>query len=231
MRTSPRPLARVAAVAAAALVLQGCGAPAHRYVRTPEDGTGFKIPSSWEVFESTELTGGATTGPISGSTAWLVGFDADPDPSAGHVLGSATRAATDHPTGIARIDRLPIVEGGSVPMLELRNLVLPVDALDADPELPSDAVQELSFDDGLIRDGLRGIRLEFLIRESAIARARGLEYDPDAEDPYVHVAQVAFVAEGSGVAFVLAFMCSEACFDRYRGEIETAMDSWTVLPS
>jgi hypothetical protein len=159
-----------------------------------------------------------------------VGIDADPVPAVGHVLGSTGSPATEHPTGIARIDSFPVVEGGTVPALELRNLILPIDALEADTEIPSDAVQPLS-EEPVVRDGLRGVQFEYLVRESAIALARGLEADAAGDDPYVHVGQVAFVADASGIAFVLAFMCSTECYDRYRDDIQTAFDSWTVLPS
>jgi hypothetical protein len=87
----------------------------------------------------------------------------------------------------------------------------------------------LAYDASLFRNGLRGVRVEYQVLASAIARSRGVEFSPNEPDDYVQVSQLAYVEEQSGLTLVLAVMCSVECFERHRGEIDTVIDSWTVL--
>lgn len=210
------------------LLLAACGSPTHQYVRTPGDLTAFKLPSSWTVFDETVLPGSAVpAGP--GSTDWVLGFDSDPTPSPGNVMGATGTPSTDHPNGIARIVRLPVEEGGAISADTLRNLVVPIDALSADDA--GGGVRVLHYEDGVVRDGLHGVRLEFQVVESALTGATDEQPPADLLDArFVQVSQVAYVDDASGFTFVMAVMCSIGCFERNRGEIDAALDSWTVLP-
>jgi hypothetical protein len=230
MRTPIRSLVVVGALATLTGSLGGCGAPEHRYIRSPQDVTAFKLPSSWAVYEGNELTAAAFHQPVGGTIEWVVGFDGSPEPSPGNVIGSASSPVSPYPNGIARVDVIPVPENRAINIATLRNLVVPIDAIIRDEELPDDAVVIDTFDSSLFRDGLRGVRVEYEVLASALARARGLQLPDDEPDEYVRVVQLAYIEEASGLTFVLAVMCSASCFERYGGEIDTVIDSWTVLP-
>ena len=211
------------------VLLVACGSPTHQYVRTPGDLTAFKLPSSWTVFDETVLPGSAVQAAGPGSTDWVLGFDSDPTPSPGNVMGATGTPATDHPNGVARIVRLPAEEGGAISADTLRNLVVPIDALSAGDA--AGPVRMLRYEDGVVRDGLHGVRLEFQVVESALTGTADGQQPTDLLDArFVQVSQVAYVDDASGFTFVMAVMCSIGCFERNRGEIDAALDSWTVLP-
>jgi hypothetical protein len=220
----------VGALATLAGSLAGCGSPEHRYIRTPQDVSAFKLPTSWAVYEGDDLAAGAFHQPMGGTIEWVVGFDGSPDPSAGNIVGSLSSPASPYPNGIARVDVLPVPRDEAIDVDLLRNLVVPIDAITRDEELPNDAVRIVDYDPSLFRDGLRGVQIEYEVLASAIARARGVDFPESESDEYVRVAQLAYVEEASGLTFVLAVMCSTSCFERYRGEIDTVIESWTVLP-
>jgi hypothetical protein len=231
MRCFPRPAARpVVAIALLGLVLGGCGPPSHRYVRNTEQRTAFKLPADWTVYDEQQLLGQGET--ASADTPdpreWLVGFDADPSPSIAHVVGSGGSFATDYPSGIAAVFRLSPQQRDQVSLGQLRNLIVPIDTIVE--ELGQEAVRVLAYDDRLMREGFRGLHLEFQVLESAIAQVGDQTGSGLLNDTYVHVSQTAYLDETTDRVYVFAVMCSAECFARNRGEIQTAVDSWTVLP-
>jgi hypothetical protein len=228
-RTSPT----AAVLASACLVLlAACGAPAHQYVRNTEQRTAFKLPSGWTLYDERTLLGDGA--PTSAGTPdpreWLVGFDADPSPSIGHVVGADGTLATDFPMGIAGVFRLSSQQRDQINLGALRNVVIPVDTIAE--EVGQEAVRLLAYDDRIVEEGYRGLHIEFQVLESAVAQASGGAPEGSAilSDTYVQVSQTAYFDENTERVYVLAVMCSTTCYQRHRGDIETAVDSWTVLP-
>lgn len=221
-----------------ALALSACGPPANRYVRDPDNGAAFKLPAGWTIFDEAELLGrtDGTTEDTGDAIEWLVGFDAAPSPAPGHVLGVDGTIATDHPTGIARVDVLTPEQRSQISLGHLRNVVIPVDEIGQQDD--GAALQVIAYDDTIVEDGLRGVHLEFVVTEAAIAEARssgnggggGGGGGASGSTELVHVTQTAFVDEATSRMFLLAVMCSDDCFARYRGDIDAALDSWTVVP-
>ena len=49
-------------------------------------------------------------------------------------------------------------------------------------------------------------------------------------DTYVQMNQILLVDDTTQHAYILALLCSADCYARHRGDIHSAIDSWTVLP-
>jgi hypothetical protein len=214
-------------------LLVACGPPSHQYVRNTEQRTAFKLPRAWTLFDESELLGDTGGEPSAGSPdprEWLVGFDADPAPAVGHVIGADGTMATDYPMGIAGVFRLSTQQRDQINLGALRNVVIPIDSISE--EVGQHAVRLLEYDDHVVRDGYRGVRVEFQVLESAAAEAAGVPVEGTAllDDTYVHVSQTAYFDESTERVYVFAVMCSTECYGRNRGDIDTAVESWTVLP-
>ena len=134
------------ALASIALIVlaTACSAPRYEYVRNTSLRTAFKVPRDWELFDRETLLGlppgpqPSTPDPI----RWLVGIDGDPDPSVAHILDPST-LNTDHPQGVALVQRFSFDDRDTSSFNALRNYLFPVDALIQDPN----SGQVLSYDD------------------------------------------------------------------------------------
>jgi hypothetical protein len=204
------------------------------------------MPTEWESF-SKEAVLGLPAGPAADTPdpiAWLVGIDADPAPSVDHILDVANLAA-DHPQGIALVQDLSFTERDSASIQYMRNYLFPVDQLIQDA---SDA-QIVAYDDQLSRDTFRGVHLVYQFRASALGEppqegssdpatdgsselqrallgGQGVEVlTPD----FVQVSQTVFIDAQSSRIYFFAMYCSATCYARNRADIESAVDSWTVL--
>ena len=226
-------------------VLAACGAPGHEYVRNTDLRAAFKIPTAWNVF-SEELVLGLPEGPRADTPdpiKWFVGIDGHPEPSATHVLDPSDLAA-DHPKGFALIQELSFVEHDDANLNMLRNFMFPVDQLVQDD---SDA-RILAYDDTVRRDEIHGIHLEFQFREAALAQVTGggggqggQEAQGDLQEllqgqgaavlspAFVQVSQTALLDANADRLYVMLVLCSAECYARNRADIQSVVDSWTVL--
>lgn len=229
MRWPARARGVLGLILATAVLLASCGESSHRYVRNTEQRTAFKVPRDWTLFDESQMLGQADA-PGQASTPdpreWLVGFDADPAPSVDHVTGGSGELATDYPAGIAGVFRLSSQQRDQISIGQLRNVIIPVDSIIE--QVGQEAVQILAYDDRLLQDGYRGLHIEFQVLESALAQVGGAS-TPFLNDTYVQVSQTAYFDDTTERVYVLAVMCSADCFNRNRGDIEAAVDSWTVL--
>lgn len=216
-----------------ALILVSCAEPQYRYVRNTQAKTAFRVPSFWTVFDETDLSGPDTATDTPDGVDWLVGIDADPAPQLGHIFPNSY--ATDHPQGVAAVLALSGRARDEASLADLRNLLIPVDQIQ--DEVGSEAVRLLVYDDRLMRDGYRGMHMIVQVRASALAA------DPAAEegtggggepgflaDEYVQLNQISYLDDTTDHAYVLALLCDADCYSRNRTDIESAIDSWTVLP-
>ena len=245
-RMRPAAAGRLAIVALSAIVLASCAEPSYEYVRNTDVRAAFKIPTEWAAYSKEEVLG-LGSGPTANTPdpiAWLVGLDGDPNPSVSHVL-NRNDLAGDHPQGVVLVQDLSFLERDGANINYLRNYIFPVDQLIQDD---SDA-QVLAYDDGVEREGFRGVHLEYQFREAALASVG--QADPNAQaatesdlqrallggsgvavlsPEFVQVNQTAYLDPTSNRLYLMAIMCSAECYARNRGDISAAVDSWTVLP-
>lgn len=216
------------------LLLSACAAPRYEYVRNTEAKTAFRIPTDWAVFEESTVSGTESTADTPDNIDWLVGIDADPIPSVGNVYPS--RFATDYPQGIAAVLSLTGESRDVTSFQALRNLLIPIDQIR--DEVGTDAVRILEYDDLVVRDGLRGLRMVVQVQESALTSGASQEDTTEGSGggagflsgTYVQMSQILLLDDTTEHAYVLALLCSADCFARDESEIESAIDSWTVLP-
>jgi hypothetical protein len=71
------------------------------------------------------------------------------------------------------------------------------------------------------------------VQEAALGGS-GQADEPDGagflSDTYVQINQILLVDDTTQHAYILAILCSADCYARHRGDIHSAIDSWTVLP-
>jgi hypothetical protein len=224
------------AIGASLLVaLSACGEPAYRYVRNTDQRTAFKVPREWAVFDQTQIQGGqsgqaSTPDPVQ----WLVGLDADPKPASEHILNAQDDLASEYPQGIAAVVSLNATQRDSVNMGTLRNLVLPIDSLQ--DQVGAEAVTIVKYDDRIVKDGFRGMHMEVQVAASALATLNaGTEGTTGADpsflsDEYIQMSQTAYYDPDTDNVYFLAVLCEANCFSRNRGDIETVINSWAVIP-
>jgi hypothetical protein len=233
--------AGVAGLLVAAFVAASCSGPRFEYVRNTSLRTAFKVPVDWTLYDKQTLLGlppgpeASTPDPL----RWLVGIDGDPSPAVSHVL-DPNSLDTAYPQGIALVQEYSFNDRDQSSFMALRDYLFPVTALIQDPN----NAQVISYDDSIDRDGVRGVRVTFQFRASSLAAAQtttgGAPTDlqrallggggaallsPD----YVTVSQIALVDAETSRVYYLAVLCSATCHDRNRTDIESIIDSWTVL--
>jgi hypothetical protein len=236
---------RLVALILVAVAAVACGDPQYEYVRNTSLRTAFKVPTEWALFDEETLLGQdpgpqpSTPDPI----RWLVGMDGDPQPAVAHVLDPNT-LDTDYPQGVALVQSYSFDDRDTSSYQSLRNYLFPVDALIQDPN----SAQVVSYDDAIDRDGIRGVHIVFQFRSSALATAQALATDATGvagdlqrtllggsaaallNPDYVTVDQMALVSVETDQIYFMAVLCSAACYDRNRIDIQSIVSSWTVLP-
>lgn len=230
MEVVPRQLVKHGALSLCVLaVLASCAAPQYKYVRNTKARTAFRVPTPWTVFDESQISGVDSPTETPDNVDWLVGIDADPAPQLGHIF--PTSYATDHPQGVAAVLTLTGESRDGASLGALRNLIIPVDQIQ--DEVGTDAVQILVYDDHLVRDGYRGLHMIVQVQSSALSADAASQ---DGGGPgflasdYVQLNQVALLDDSTEHAYILALLCSADCYSRNRTDIESAIDSWTVLP-
>lgn len=208
-------------------LLASCSAPEYKYVRNTEARTAFRVPTPWTVFDETQISGVDSPTDTPDNVDWLVGIDADPAPQLGHIF--PTSYATDHPQGVAAVLTLTGESRDQANLGALRNLIIPVDQIT--DEVGTDAVRILLYDDRLVQDGYRGLHMIVQVQSTALAADAAAQEGPGfLEGDYVQLNQIALLDDSTEHAYILALLCSADCYARNRSDIESAIDSWTVLP-
>jgi hypothetical protein len=235
------------AVLASAFLLLSCSAPKYQYVRNSDTRTALRIPTSWTVFDKQTMLG-LSSGPqadVPDPIQWLVGIDGDPQASTGHILDSSD-LTTDNPQGIALVQDLSFTERDAASIKYMRNFLFPVDQL---IQNASDAAV-LSYDDKIDQNGFHGVSLVFQFRASALASATSATTAAGATNAgdqalqrallggqgvavlspeFVEVDQKVFLDPASSKVYYAAILCSADCYQRNSGEIESTINSWTVI--
>ena len=232
----------VAGLLLAAVLTSSCSGPRYEYVRNTSLRTAFKVPAGWTLYDKSTLLGlppgpeASTPDPI----RWLIGIDGDPTPAVSHILDPNT-LDTDYPQGIALVQEYSFDDRDQSSFMALRDYLFPVTALIQDPN----NAQVVSYDDRIDHDGVRGVRVVFQFRTSALATAQASAPTVQTDlqrallggagaallsPDYVTVEQVALVDAETSRVYYLVVLCSAECYNRNRSEISSIVDSWTVLP-
>ncbi|HUP71189.1 MAG TPA: hypothetical protein VM142_15455 [Acidimicrobiales bacterium] len=215
MTIGPRALRVVSSIAAsamaAALALAACGSSDYRYVKNSSQGTFFRVPNDWKIFDENQVLQNSDDSEEAKASfkeaSWSVGFDASPKPSVKNVL-----SAGNHPTGLVQVRSLTPTERDTFSQSSLRALLLPFDPLSAEAAQTGDV--EILGTREVDRDGLHGS--EFLLN----LRTK--------EGGMIKWRQIALVDRRVSRAHVLAITCNLDCYQEHEGVIEKVMSSWTV---
>jgi hypothetical protein len=215
---------RVAVLLTAVLALgAGCAAPEYEYVKSAENKTYFKVPSSWHRIDQERLDSWLVGDPDSATAqlrqqlVWTVAYDEDPAATIMHIFGYVV---TPQPVAWAKVEALPPGLRGSVSLDSLRDLVLPVTKT-ARSEVGAQVLELQDFE--LITDevvtpepGLHGVHVVFNYRFGATMHT----FD-----------QTALVNDDASKIYLFLLRCTAACYTARADELRTVVKSFTVRRS
>ena len=208
-----RVITLVGAGLALAGVLAGCaGGGDYHYVKNSRKQTYFRVPSSWKLFEDENAIIDVAQPDLNRlqrsrelRRSWQVAFDADPEPTLGHLF----RVTADEPWGLASTTHLSFRESDGVSTSALRNLYFDIDAA-----VQGDFGKIVSYEEFDQEDGLHGIHF--------VAK---LVTDDNVR---ITVDQTTMLSQDRSKLYSLLLSCSSRCYRERKGRIEKVVDSWTV---
>jgi hypothetical protein len=209
-----RPRVAVAVLVGLGLLLSACGGNEFTYVGTSSEQVYFKVPSEWTKYNKKQLlvaTGLSESPQADQAFRWLVGYDADPDPAIGHILGLDTQ----HPAVLAWVRELDFQSRDSFSLATIRNAVFPVDQL-----LQNQQADILSAEDVVLKGGIRGVKLVYNISGGNFTIAEG--------NKVFRINQVGFVDPDTNLFYLFILKCTASCYQHNQRLIDQVADSFTV---
>lgn len=207
----------LAFIALPALLLPACGGSEFDFVGSPDRKAYFKIPLDWKEFSRRDLlaASGLDLSDVTQQTLpWLVAFDSAPRPSADHVLELAE--APDHPVVLAQARQLDFASRDQISLGTIRNEVYPVDEL-----IQNDAAEIRDYEELVLDEGYRGIRIEFDV-------TLGGNAEITSGNEVIRVHQIGIVDPATETMYLFAIRCESHCFDENDKVIDQIVESWTV---
>lgn len=208
----------MACAAVAVAVLSGCGAPEYTYVTNSDDRTYLRIPNTWRPIDERSLGEAIGLDPTDKEAKrgfWLQGYDADPTPSADHLLGQHSAA----PAVFIGVRDVPEVARGQVSLDLLRDLFRPVSAAAREEDAMNPSSPFTGF--SLVSDevltpgkGLRGVHVVYRYRISG--------------GPSQVFDQIAYVNDDASKLYMFYVRCSSECYEHRKQEIANVVSSFTV---
>lgn len=201
----------LSAIATAGLLTVACSGTGFRYVSNSDTQTFFKVPEGWRVYDQQEIFGGTIGGSQQGaqlaeSSLWMVAFDAGTT----QTVGALIDPRAEHPRGFANVRLLEAAERDVFSLRTIRNMVIPVDQLEADTQ----GRAEVLYEEELVLDGgFHGTRL--------LVRAQLNEGE-------VVIDQTGIVDPATRTVYLFVIGCGLECFDANLETIREVADSWTV---
>ncbi len=217
------------------VLLAGCSDSKFTYVSNSSSKTYLKVPKDWKQFRQDELVGAEISAArdanrpsslidvlVNRQYQWRVAFDADPDPSLDHTVALATEPVVE-----VSVRQLDPTEREQVSLAALRNVVV---NYDEQKQMAEQAVAEKavgingettttfrSIDEQEINlaDGVRGVRLRYVLRPSASARFYAFD-------------QTALVDAKAQRLYVLLIRSGESQFLQHNGLFTEIAKSFTV---
>ncbi|GAB3683787.1 hypothetical protein GCM10027589_53250 [Actinocorallia lasiicapitis] len=206
-----------------ALALTACGSPSYHYVKNSDEHTYFKVPAGWHEIDEKSLNAtlnetdpDSATAEVINKITWSTAFDADDDPSAGHLLG----LGSDHPFVYATVRRLSDAEQGAVSLNQLRDIFLPV----------TEGSRQAAAQNG---SGLRGFEL---LRDDILTPGHGIRgiratYNYSAALGGLQTFDLTAYTSDDGRLFWMVIRCSAKCFKDRKSELDAIAASFTVRNS
>ncbi len=191
-------------------LLTACLGSDFTYVKSSADKTYFKLPKEWKLYDEDQILESSgedlTAEEIDQLRAagWRTAFDASPSPSVRRV----SRISGRYPTGQALVRSIGFDEADQLSMSYLRNLAFPVDESVEGGSAEVVAYEQIS------EHGFRGVRMTI--------RASG------EDGSSATFSQVAMVDAKTSKVYMLLVGCMSSCFQHYRSDINTIVNSWTV---
>ena len=208
----PRPrAARLLALAAAALVVAGCGAPGYRFASNDADDLALKIPRTWSLVSSGVPPQQDGTPGAAGN--WFALYDGSTHPDAGH-LGAAHTTA---PVAWLRTYAITKDQGQGLTDDDLRDLFLPVTA-----RARLNAISQGSFS----ARGFTMLRNETLTSRTATGVHVVFTYDLGGGTETFD--KVVMLDRRLTRVHLLLVQCSKTCYDRQSAVIADSIHSFTV---
>jgi hypothetical protein len=204
-----------APVVALGLLLSACGGSNYTYVSSTSTRAAFKVPSTWKLFTKQQLLIAANlqdSPQAAGSFPFLAGYDANPSPAIGHVLGGIPQ----YPVVLARVEKLSTTTRDQFSVASLRNAVYPVDQL-----LQSDAADILSYKEIVVSGGYHGVRMVY-----NLSLAGNLNVVQGNQ--IMRVSQIGLVDPATSLLYLLVVRCSADCFKNNQRAIDQVASSFTV---
>jgi hypothetical protein len=200
--------ALTAVIAAALVVIAGCGGPSAQYVANSDEGFFLKFPNSWQRFdiEESQRPEDAT------EDAWQVFLDANDDPTVDHLED----IDLDRPVALVEIRPLLQAQRQQVSLGYLRSLVLGGQAdpmalvSQGDPNIELVSYEELTESGGHWGSWI-------------VVTVNG----EDGGDPLT-IGHQAMVDPDLTTLYRLRVACRASCYDEHRQEIDRVFSSWTI---
>lgn len=214
-RLSPK--RAVAFLSSTLLLFAACGESDFDFVGSPDRKAYFKVPLEWQQFDRRDLlaASGLDLSQVTQETLpWLVAFDSAPQPSADHILELGD--APDHPVVLAQARVLDFTSRDQVSLGSIRNELYPVDQL-----IQNDAAEIRDYEEIVLDQGYRGIRIEFDV-------ALGGNAEIAAGNEVIRVHQIGIVDPATETLYLFAIRCESHCFDENDKVIDQIVESWTV---
>jgi hypothetical protein len=202
----------------AVAALSACGAPDYTYVTNSQDHTYLRIPYSWRPIDERSLDEAIGLDPTDDKAQtgfWLAGYDADPAPSADHLLGQHSAA----PAVFIGVRDVPEVARGQISLDLLRDLFRPVSAAAREEDAMNPASPFTGFmllNDEVLTpgEGLRGVHVVYRYK---IGGGPSQVFD-----------QIAYINDDASKLYMFYVRCSTECYGQRKQEIANVVSSFTV---
>lgn len=201
----------------AGVLLGACGSE-YTYVANSDVNTYVRLPAEWQPVDETVLAAafGLDPGiPVADQGVWLEGYDADPAPSATHLIGPDASA----PAVFVLVQAVPQHVRGQISLDGLRDFFQPVSATAREQAAGNPMSQRSGFallsDEVLTPgDGLRGVHVVYRYR---LGGAPAQVFD-----------QTVYINDDASTVYVFVARCSVECYTQRQPEIDRVVSSFTV---
>jgi hypothetical protein len=196
-----------------AVTVSACGAPQFTYVANTGESTYFKVPNSWHKIGNKALNAELQS---SGSTAWMVAYEAGGKPAAGDF--AAAKLAM--PFVFAEVGSLSPTASSQLSYDGLRDIFLPVTAT-----ARSNAAAQ-----GQGLNGFKQLRDQVLTLKQGVHGVRET-FDYSFNGATDTFDQIALTNADQTVVYLLLLHCTNSCYSQDQTQINDVMTSFTVRSS
>jgi hypothetical protein len=193
------------------VTVSGCGAPKYTYVANSGESTYFKVPNNWHKIGNSALAAELQS---SGSSAWMVAYEAGTKPTAGDFASAKITV----PFVFAEVGQLSSSASSELSYDALRDIFLPVTA-----SARSNAAAQ-----GTGLSGFKQIRDDVLTLGKGVHGVRetfNYSFNGGVSDTFD---QIALTNADQTVVYLLLLHCTTSCYSHDQTQINDVMSSFTV---